>query len=229
MSIKKRTFATLMEQHNIRNSLISYIEGDIIPQYAHFDRAHNEEHARTVIKQSLALAGLYPEVDVEMVYTAAACHDIGLAEGREYHHIASSRMIRQDATLRRFFNDEQVEVIAQAAEDHRASAKHEPRSIYGRIVAEADRNIDCTNIVRRTVQYGLDHYPELDREGHWQRALQHLNEKYAEGGYLKLWIPESLNAQKIKNLHNLIKDEVKLRRLFENLYNELRNDHPATT
>lgn len=44
--------------------------------------------------------------------------------------------------------------FAQAAEDHRASGRSEPRSIYGKLVAEADRVIDCETIIRRTIQFG---------------------------------------------------------------------------
>lgn len=108
--------------------------------------------------------------------------------------------------------------MAQAVEDHRASNKHEPRSIYGKIVAEADRQIDGMTILRRTVQFGLNHYPDLDREGHWERTLEHLNEKYAEGGYLQLWIPESPNAQRLKEFQSMIKDMSLLRKLFEEIY-----------
>ena len=111
-------------------------------------------------------------------------------------------------------------MIAQAAEDHRASSDHEPRSIYGRIVAEADRLIVPETIIRRTIQYGLSHYPELEKEGHWQRTCEHLQEKYAEGGYLKLWIPESANAAQLARLRDIIRDKVQLRTLFEQIFSE---------
>ena len=171
-----------------------YIEREIIPRYEHFDRAHDVGHVRTVIARSLELAARY-EVDADMVYAIAAYHDTGLVNGRENHHLDAGRILAADRELRRWFSEEQVEVMREAVEDHRASAGHAPRSIYGRIVAEADRVIDPATIIRRTVQYGLDHCPGLDREGHFVRCLEHLREKYAEGGYLKLWFPESENAR----------------------------------
>ena len=131
--------------------LRTYIESEILPLYLGFDRAHGPEHARAVIDRSLALAEIYG-LDLDMVYTAAAYHDTGLSEGRERHHLVSGRIIRADRNLRKWFNEEQIETIAQAAEDHRASADREPRSIYGRILAEADRQIDPELTVRRTVQ-----------------------------------------------------------------------------
>ena len=203
----------------MEKSLEEYCEREIIPRYAAFDKAHREDHVRTVIEQSLMLARHY-DVNVDMVYAAAAYHDLGLAEGRETHHLASGRIIRNDNALARWFSPEQTETIAQAAEDHRASSKHEPRSIYGRILAEADRVIDGETIVRRTIQYGLSHYPELDTEGHWERTLAHLREKYGYGGYLHLYIPESPNAGRLEALRALIDSPSDLRVVFDRLFKE---------
>lgn len=194
-----------------------YIESEIIPRYDNFDAAHRRDHVEYVIAQSLKLAEHY-DVDRDMVYVIAAYHDTGLAVDRKTHHLESGRIMRADRNLRQWFSEGQIETMARAVEDHRASSDHEPRSIYGKIVAEADRQIDPETIIRRMVQYGLSHYPELDREGHWQRMLDHLNEKYAEGGYLRLWIPESDNAGKLKELHEIIKDRDYLESLFDRFY-----------
>ena len=198
-------------------TLRQYIETEIIPRYDSFDAAHRRDHVEYVIAQSLKLAEHYDE-DRDMVYVIAAYHDIGLAVDRKTHHLESGRIMRADRNLRQWFSEGQIETMARAVEDHRASSDHEPRSIYGKIVAEADRQIDPETIIRRTVQYGLSHYPELDREGHWQRMLDHLNEKYAEGGYLRLWIPESDNAAKLSELHGLIRDMDYLESLFDRFY-----------
>lgn len=199
--------------------LETYIENEIIPRYLGFDRAHGSEHAKSVIDRSLKLAEIYG-LDLRMVYAAAAYHDTGLAEGRERHHLVSGRIIREDRMLREWFTEEQIETIAEAAEDHRASAAREPRSIYGRVLAEADRQIDPELTVRRTVQYGLSHYPEMGKKEHWRRMLEHLQEKYAEGGYLKLLIPESDNAHRLEELRSLMKDRSRLREIFEKEYSE---------
>ena len=201
----------------VRSELQSYVEAEILPRYDAFDKAHRRPHVERVIRDALALAVFYP-VDRDMIYAAAAYHDTGLCEDRASHHLVSGRIIREDATLQRWFSPEQIETIAQAAEDHRASLDHEPRSLYGRIIAEADRQIEPETIIRRTVQFGLAHYPELAREEHWQRTLDHLHEKYAAGGYLRLWIPESPNAAKLDELRRLIADEPRLRTLFDALF-----------
>ena len=199
--------------------LQAYIEAEILPRYDAFDKAHRRPHVERVIRDALALAAFYP-VDEDIIYAAAAFHDTGLGEDRKNHHLISGRIIREDSRLPRWFTPDQIETIAQAAEDHRASLDHDPRSIYGRIIAEADRQIEPETIVRRTVQFGLGHYPELGREEHWMRTVHHLHEKYAEGGYLKLWIPESPNAAKLGELRRLIADEPRLRTLFDNIFNQ---------
>ncbi|WP_346699594.1 HD domain-containing protein [uncultured Alistipes sp.] len=197
--------------------LTSYIEQRILPRYREFDRAHDEEHARTVIRRSLELAEAY-DVDADMVYAIAAYHDTGLVNGRENHHLDAGRILAADRTLRRWFSEEQIDTMREAVEDHRASAKHAPRSIYGRIVAEADRMIDPETIIRRTVQYGLAHYPTLDREGHYARCMEHLQQKYAEGGYLQLWIEESENARRLEELRQIIREPQRIRRLFDEAF-----------
>ena len=198
-------------------TLQAYIESAILPRYKDFDPAHRIDHALQVIAESLKLAKHY-DVNERMVYTIAAYHDIGLCEGRERHHLVSGRMLRADERLHEWFTDEEIETMAQAVEDHRASLDHAPRSIYGLIVAEADRLIDPMTVLLRTVQYGLSHYPELDKEEHYQRYCEHLQEKYAEGGYLKLWIPESDNAARLTELRALMADEIRKRKVFEQFY-----------
>ena len=112
-----------------------------------------------------------------MMYAIAAYHDLGLQEDRKTHHLVSGRIVREDKKLCEWFSAEQIETIAQAVEDHRASSDHEPRSIYGKIVAEADRLIDPETVLSRTIQYGFKHYPEYGKEDHIRRALDHLDEK----------------------------------------------------
>lgn len=199
-----------------------YIYREIVPRYAAFDDAHKEDHALAVIEQAMKLIeGHESLVDRNIVMMAAACHDLGLINGRDNHHTDSGKIIRADANLRRWFTEAEIETIAQAAEDHRASGKSAPRSIYGMLIAEADRVIDGETIIRRTVQFGFKHYPGLDREGHIARAVAHLKEKYGRGGYLKLWIPWSDNAARLSVLQDLIADDAAVTAEVERIYDTL--------
>ena len=194
-------------------SLVEYVEAEIIPRYDSFDRAHGTDHVRTVIRRSLELAAHY-DVDTDMVYAIAAYHDTGLVAGRERHHLVSAEILAADSRLARWFSAEQLAVMCDAVEDHRASSKRPPRTIYGRIVAEADRQIDAVTIVRRTIQYGLDHYPALDREGPRARCPEHPREKYGAGGYLRLSIADSDNSRPPQQLRALTRDTPRPARPF---------------
>ncbi len=200
--------------------LIDYVERHILPQYAHFDKAHREDHARMVIEQSLKLAEKMPEANPDMVYVVAAFHDLGLVNGRENHHTDSRKILLADTFLQSRFSPQELVLMGDAVEDHRASNRHKPRNLYGLIVAEADRFIDPETIIRRTIQYGLANYPELDSEGHYRRTLAHLQEKYGPDGYLKIWIPWSDNAARLQELHRIIADEPRIRELFARIFEE---------
>lgn len=205
-----------------------YIETEILPRYRTFDRAHNLDHVRAVIDRSLELAA-GRDVDLQMVYTIAAYHDTGLVNGRERHHLDAGRILAEDPALRRWFTEEQIRTMREAVEDHRASSQHAPRSIYGRLVAEADRQIDPATILRRTVQYSLAHYPAYDHEEHFARCVDHLREKYAEGGYLQLWIAESENARRLEELRAVIRDPQRLRAAFDEIFDtESRTNQQGT-
>lgn len=195
-----------------------YVEHDILPLYDAFDAAHRRDHAEAVMARSMALWRHYPALRADMVYLVAAYHDVGLDEGREHHHEVSARRLLADTKLRRWFTPEELALMAEAVEDHRASADRRPRSLYGCIVAEADRLIDPDTVIRRTVQYGLSHYPGLSREQHYARMCEHLGRKYAAGGYLQLCLPESPNAAPLARLRALIADEGRLRAAFDALY-----------
>lgn len=212
-----------------------YINEEIIPKYREFDDAHKEDHALTVISQALHLMegrskwieaqekveDIWKEyIDEEMLLVAAACHDLGLINGRDNHHMDSGKIIRNDQNLRKWFSDKQIETIAQAAEDHRASGKSAPRSIYGMLVAEADRIIEGETIIRRCIQFGFKHYPGLNKEQHISRAIEHLHEKYGRGGYLKLWIPWSENAARLNALQGIIADPTAVLNEVERVYDQ---------
>lgn len=206
----------------IPDDLKHYIESEILPRYDGFDAAHQRDHALTVISQSMSLAENY-DVDPRMVYVIAAYHDTGLVKGRELHHVESKNIILADTALRRWFSPEQIAIMADAVEDHRASSSHEPRTIYGRIVAEADRVIIPESIIRRTIQFTLTHHPTLNREQGYERLTEHLNEKYNYGGYLRLWIEHSANAERLEQLRQIIAHPDLLRSMYDKIYDELQH------
>ena len=126
----------------INQELKKYIYEEVVPRYMEFDDAHKEDHALTVIAQAMHLLSGREEwvssqecvdpfwltsIDENMLLAAAACHDLGLVNGRDNHHKDSGIIIRSDSRLAQWFTPEQIEVIAQAAEDtgHRERVHHE--------------------------------------------------------------------------------------------------------
>lgn len=203
----------------INKEIKNYIEIMIITKYADFDKGHNLEHVKTVIDESLNLAKSCG-VNLDYAYVIAAYHDLGLCDGREFHHITSGKILEADMTLQQWFSPDEIKLMKEAVEDHRASSKNPPRSIYGKIVAEADRDINPLKIIKRTIQYSIAHSPSPDKEHHWNNLLNHMAEKYAEGGYMKLWFENSKNSERLKELRKIIANQNNLRNIFLKLYDE---------
>lgn len=201
-------------------TLHEYIEQQILPRYAAFDKGHQRDHAQSVIQESLVLAKEHG-ADLDMAYTIAAYHDLGLEVNRELHHIHSGEILMADTMLPQFFTDEQREIMREAVEDHRASSKHAPRTIYGAIVAEADRHIDPETILRRTLQFGMKQNPNADFEWHFDRAYEHMLEKYAEGGYMRLWLNSKRNVEGLTALRAIIHDKTQMRNICERIFQTL--------
>lgn len=199
--------------------LVEFVETNILPQYADFDKAHDLSHVTRVIRRSMDLVRK-TGADINMVYVIAAYHDIGMSGPRAVHHITGGKILARDARLKKWFSPEQIKIMREAIEDHRASASHAPRSIYGKIVAEADRDLDPDIVFRRAVQFGLSNYPELDREHQWLRFRDHMNNKYSVNGYIRLWISGSDNERKLNEVREYITQPTELRKVFERIYYE---------
>lgn len=202
---------------------MNFIEQQILPRYTNFDRAHQLRHANSVINNSLKLAQKVG-ANEDMAYVIAAYHDLGLEGPRAIHHITSGKILLADRRLKRWFSPEQIKIMKEAVEDHRASASKAPRSIYGKIVAEADRELEPDTIMRRTIEYGIDHYPEKTKDEHFERFNQHLNEKYSAHGYIRLWIPGSINEDYLRQIRTIMTNPTLLRQNFDRLWDVVKEE-----
>jgi uncharacterized protein len=200
---------------------MSFVETQILPRYNDFGPSHGLTHVQRVIANSLKLAQ-QTGADANMVYAIAAYHDLGMSGPRAIHHITGGKILAQDARLKKWFTPEQIKIMKEAVEDHRASASHTPRSLYGKIVAEADRDLEPQVVFTRAVEFGLEHNPEYDKEQQWQRFNKHMEEKYGPNGYLHLWIPGSPNEKYLKQVRSIIADKSQLRKLFDTIYHQLK-------
>ena len=145
-----------------------------------------------------------------MVRAAAIYHDLGLGVDRETHHLHSGSIVRKDPYLKRKFSPEQVEMIAQAVEDHRASSTNKPRSTLGAIIADADNmdGQDAPGMFRRALSYNPNRS--------FDDLYEHLSAKYGKGGYASYVLPES--TQRMKSIQEetqrILADKEASRNLF---------------
>ncbi len=212
-----------MLDRNVNLDLMSFIETDILPRYAAFDRAHSLAHVTRVINRSIKLARSVG-ADVNMCYAIAAYHDLGLEGPRAIHHVTSGKILSADTRLKRWFSPEQIKIMKEAVEDHRASASHAPRSLSGKIKTKTERHLETATVFRKAEEFSNDLYPEKNKEEQWRRFLTHMENKYSVNGYIRLWIPGSENEKKLKEIREYIASPARLRKIFDGIYADISKD-----
>lgn len=191
----------------INEDLKKYIEENIFPEYAKNDLGHNIKHIQYVIDRSFKFADTVPNVNYDIVYTVAAYHDIGHHIDSKRHEIVSGEIMSKDENLKRFFSADELKIIREAIEDHRASADHEPRSIYGKIVSTADRNNTVEACLKRSYTYGKKLNPEATDDELFDRAYEHLKIKFGENGYAKFFFKDDVYEKFLKDIRDLLSDK----------------------
>ena len=177
-----------IEENEINLELKKYIETEIFPLYERNEPSHGIKHIHTVINRSLHIAKKY-EVNKNIVYTVAAYHDLGHYINPKIHEKLSAEIFMKDDKIKKWFTEEEIQIIKEAIEDHRASSNHEPRSIYGKIVSTADRTIKSIDIsIKRAYTYYINNFPSIPKKEQIQKVYEHLNEKYGPNGYAKTYL-----------------------------------------
>lgn len=195
---------------NINKELQDYIENSLFPEYEKNEKGHGIEHIKYVIKRSFQLVEENSlDVNLDMVYTIAAYHDIGHHIDPKNHEIISADIMSKDKNLFKFFTENELIIIKEAIEDHRASAKDEPRTIYGRIVSSADRNNRIEDCLRRTYTYGKKLNPNATDEELFLRAYDVLVNKFGEAGYAKFYFKDTQYEKFLKDIRELLRDKEK--------------------
>ena len=206
----------------INEDLKKYIEENVFPEYSKNEPAHNIEHIKYVIRRSFKFADTVPNINYNMVYTIAAYHDIGHHIDPKRHEIISGEIMSKDENLKNFFSEEELIVIKEAIEDHRASSDHEPRSIYGKIVSTADRNNTVESCLRRSYTYNKKLHPEYDDEKIFEDCHFHLNDKFGENGYAKFFFKDEEYEKFLKDIRELLSDKKIFIETQKNYINELK-------
>ncbi len=172
--------------------LKKYILQVIKPEYKTFDKGHNISHFNFVTKNCVnyakKLIASGEDVDIDIAYIVGAFHDYGIRDGREGHAKSSAKYVLQDKMLKKFYDSQIVKMIAEAVEDHSSHLDYAPRSIYGKIVADADRNNTIYLCFSRPIKYGLVHEANLSRDEQIERVYNFVQKKFGRDGYVKYWL-----------------------------------------
>ena len=210
----------------INKELKKYIEENIFPEYDKNEKGHDINHIKYVIDRSFELVK-ENELDVnsDIVYTVAAFHDIGHHIDSKTHEIISADIMYKDENLKKFFNDEERLIIKEAIEDHRASAKDDPRTIYGRIVSSADRNNTVEACLMRTYTYGKKLDPNATEESLFLRAHDVLTKKFGEDGYAKFYFKDKKYEKFLKDIRKLLSNKDKFIETQRKYIEELKKEN----
>ena len=192
---------------DINQELKQYVEEHVFPEYQKNEVGHGIEHIQYVINRSMKFAQTVPDINLDMVYVIAAYHDIGHHIDSKKHELISAQIMMQDKELKHFFSQEELQIIKEAIEDHRASSDHEPRSIYGKIVSTADRNNTVNSCLKRTYTYGKKLNPEASDEELFERAYDALQRKFGENGYAKFFFHDEEYENFLKEIRRLLADK----------------------
>ena len=211
---------------NINQELKKYIETEVLPEYLKNESGHGPKHINYVIEKSFRIVNENNlDVNPDMVYTVAAYHDIGHHIDSAKHEIISAEIMSKDENLKKFFTKDELEIIKEAIEDHRASAKHEPRTIYGKIVSTADRSDSIEKCMARTYTYGQKWLPGATDDELFENAHKSLVKKFGKGGYAKHYFKDSGYDKFLHDIQELLEDKEAFKSKQRDYINKLKKEH----
>lgn len=203
----------------IDKELIKYIEEEIFPIYDTFDKGHDLNHIKAVIERALGLAKNIAGINISIVYVSAALHDIGIQVQRKNHALYSGLFVEQNQELRKFFSEEEITTIKEAVEDHSTSRGIEPRSIYGKIVCDADKDDDFETSLLRAYEFTKKYYPDYSEEECIKNVFEQLNFKFGVNGKVKFWINDVKQQEFLNLMRKLANNEEEFNDTIKSIIN----------
>jgi len=209
--------------YKINEQIKKYLEDNIFPEYDKNEEGHGINHIKDVIRRSFDIIEQNDlKVNYNIVYVIAVYHDIGHHIDAENHEKVSAEIMSKDKSLKEFFSEDELNIIKEAIEDHRASAKTEPRSIYGKIVSSADRNNTVEQCLERTYSYGKRHNPNATEREIYEDSFEKLTKKFGINGYAKFYFKDREYEKFLKEIKNLLEDKELFCEVQEKYINKLR-------
>lgn len=198
----------------IDKDIKKYVQENVLMEYELNDKGHDINHINFVLQRAYELGKQY-EVDYNMLYVVVAYHDICCHINRELHEKLSARRLYKDNSLRKFFTEEQMNIMREAVEDHRASLEYVPRNIYGKILSSADRKIDIESYFKSSIGFSLKENPNLSIEELIEESYNFAIKKFGKNGYAisKIYVKDQKYEDFLHEIQYLIdnKEEFKKR------------------
>ena len=214
----------LNSDYMINKELKKYIKKKILPKYTLNDEGHNIKHINYVIKRSIKFSKYVSNIDKEIVYTVATYHDLGYYKNPKNHEKIAAELFKNDNNIKKFFTEEEINLIIEAIEDHRASKGIEPRNVYGKIIASADKNVSVDDIIKRTYNYIIK-YDDIDKNNFdtiFDKIKKHIKEKYGKKGYAtnNIFFKDKKYDKYLKKIDNLLSDDKKFNKSIKKIINK---------
>ena len=208
---------------SINQELKSYVEKEILPEYSKNDSGHNENHVKLVLERAFELSENH-DVDENMIYTIVCYHDVACHIDREKHEIFSAERLYNDNNLKQFFTPEQLLVMKEAVEDHRASLEYTPRSIYGKILSSADRKVDVFDYLKTSMFFHKKKFPEATDEEMIEHSYEFAIKKFGKNGYAvqKFYIEDKKYKAYLDELQGLIDNRSEFERRAREVLKKVR-------
>lgn len=201
----------------INDKLSQYIENFIFPNYSKNDLGHNLDHINYVIDRCMKIVKKNKlDVNLDMIYTIAAYHDIGYYVDAKNHEKISSEMLYKDKKLKEFFNDDEIIIMMEAVYDHRASLSDKPRSIYGEIISTADRETRINVQLQRMYEYRLIHNPDKSLDWMIEDSRLYIINKFGREGYAtkKIYFDDNDYNKFLEEISNISENKEVFRKVY---------------
>lgn len=210
----------------IDKKLKEYIETKILPEYDLNDKGHNQDHINFVLKRAFEISKNY-DINYNILYTSVSFHDIACHINRELHEKLSAEVAFNDIFLNEFFCNEEMNIIKEAIEDHRASSKNIPRNIYGKILSSADRKVSIKEYFIASLFFGVEDFNSLDKNKIIEDSYNFAIKKFGKQGYAtnKFYVEDKKYKDFIENLQYLIEHKEEYFNLAEIIFNEVKDNN----
>lgn len=199
----------------INKSLKEYIIQNIFPLYKKNDLGHNIVHIKEVIRRCFVLNETFKlNLDENMILAIASYHDLGKYINHERHHLIAGKMFFEDINMKKFFNDQQRQIIREAIEDHRSSKVDNPRSNYGKLISSADRNTSIEIVFIRSFFVAHERMPEEIIEYYLDFTIKRLSKKYSEENPENMFFEDDVYKNFLIDMRNLLKQPEKFKEKY---------------